>query len=91
MNKEKEIPIIRGICGICQKNVTTHQSRVKKDIKNYYHEKCYMENNHIPILDQICSKCHKPINKEDKKSLCNGRFYHENIACCALDKNMILL
>lgn len=31
---------VRGICGICKKNVLTTQERVKNAGK-YYHDKCY--------------------------------------------------
>jgi len=94
MDNDKKKPIIRGLCVVCKNEVTTHQLRIKLDDNNYFHQDCYKSvniNNSIPILDKICSKCHKPISKKEDIKTSNGRFYHENISSCKLKKNMILL
>ena len=95
MDNDKKKPIIRGLCVVCKNEVTTHQLRIKLDDNNYFHQDCYKSiniNNNIPILDKICSNCHKPISKKEATKISsNGRYYHENISSCKLKKNMILL
>tara|TARA_B100000900_G_C20489646_1_gene679017 strand:+ start:464 stop:766 length:303 start_codon:yes stop_codon:yes gene_type:complete len=87
MNNHKSLPIIRGKCGICKTLVTTHDLRIKVGEFKYYHQKCISNRvDNVPILDQICSRCHKPISKLQEKILFNESFYHKNLSQCKIKK-----
>lgn len=88
MNK---LPTIRGKCGICNQIVTTNDLRYKTKFKKYYHQKCMNLNQNeddVPILDDICCVCHKPISKLDEKIYFNNRFYHKDHKQCVSKKNI---
>ena len=40
----------------------------------------------VPILDDICCVCHKPISKLDEKIYFNNRFYHKDHKQCKIKK-----
>ena len=85
MNNHNSLPVIKGKCGIC-KHWLRHILRFKVGESKYYHQKCNNRVDNVPILDQICSRCHKPISKSQEMILFNDSFYHKNLSQCKIKK-----